>query len=148
MIRRGQLPMELMLVVFSVIVLASSVVSIYRFYAFDLVGDASSRQIAAYESFMLSVRRDAFRAVSATVAGNRVAFSDRDGVFAAYIYDSGRISRKSEPDNRSRQVLDGIAKVEFHLCPRTKGLVSVFAQPKDEMRLPFFTSFALRGGLR
>jgi hypothetical protein len=144
MTRRGQISIESVFLGAFVIMLLGTIFSLYRFHSLGSTTSPGHDLPSTYQGVLNSLRNDARWAGQVEIQENAMVFSGPDATTVTYSIVDGSLLRR-EANNRATTLLTGLRAGGFDAAAAPVRLCSIWLLPLDDLDMPFFTSFALRG---
>jgi hypothetical protein len=143
--KRGELSFESILVIAFVIILLTSIMAVFQFYqARELDSTGKADIVKQYSKILYQIRQDCRYAYSLNVTPDRFILSLKPDQNITYKFENQAFIRVNS-SNQSETILGDLEKAIFKENPKVKNLLTLYLFPKDQMQIPFITSFALRG---
>lgn len=99
----------------------------------------------SYNNVLTRVRLDSHQAVAALTASSSVVFLDKNSdQICKYELKDNKLLR-FDRENTETVFLEGVEEVKFFVKEDLPNLFTLCIFPNDKNKIPFFTSFALRG---
>ena len=144
--RRAEVSFEAILAVAFIALMISTLFAVYQFYSGRSFAANGDQEMAVeYHDFLNQMRAHMRFATEFEVGDGFVILkTGSENVLATYrLLDSKIVC--FDADDKGQTVVNGIQSADFRPHPRISGLLMVSMFPEDQMYIPFFTSFALRG---
>lgn len=142
--RKGELSFEAILGMAFLAVFISTMLAVYQFYlAQNPERTDSTDVVTSYTRIFDNFSTDAKFAGSMKLLADGVELYEKEKLLATYRFISGNLYRTNN-EGKGTILMNRLEKVIFKSLQTN--LLTVTILPEDKMQLPFFTSFALRGG--
>jgi hypothetical protein len=142
--RRGQISIESVFLGAFVIMLLGTIFSLYRFHALGPSAATGHDLPSAYQEVLAALRNDALWAGRVETQDKTLVFSGTGATTVTYSIVDGSLLRR-EANNQATVLLTGLRDGGFDSAAAPVRLCSIWLLPQDDLGMPFFTSFALRG---
>jgi hypothetical protein len=144
--RKGELSFEAIIGMAFLAVFLTTLMAVYQFYTVQSPKRTDvSDVVTSYNLVLESIRADARFADSMKLTDNGVELIEKGKLLAGYHFISGNLYR-TDIENKGNILMGRLEKAVFMAHPQLSKLLMVKLLPEDKMQIPFFTSFALRGG--
>lgn len=144
--KKGELSFESILGIAFLAIFITTLMAIYQFYLSQNSQRLNSKDVTvSYNLIMENFRTDTKFANSIKLLSNGVEFYSAQKLISTYRFMNGNLYR-TDAEGKGSILMSSLEKVSFRIHPKLKKLLTVTLLPIDNMQIPFFTSFALRGG--
>lgn len=144
--KSGELSFEAILGMAFLAVFLTTIMAVYQFYqAQNPERIDSGDVVTSYNLILETIRNDARYADSMRMLSDGVELLEKEQLLAAYRFAAGNLYR-TDKEGRGSILMNRLEKATFKIHPQLHNLLMVTLLPSDKMQIPFFTSFALRGG--
>lgn len=144
--RRGELSFEAILGMAFLALFIATLLAVYQFYqAQNPKRIDSANVVTSYNLILENFRTDAKFADSLKMLDDGVELIEKQQLLATYRFMNGNLYR-TDGQGKGSILMNKLEKATFRTSPELPNLLTVILLPSDKMQIPFFTSFALRGG--
>ncbi|MGM0598761.1 MAG: hypothetical protein ACQETH_02980 [Candidatus Rifleibacteriota bacterium] len=144
--RRGELSFEAIFALALFAIVLTTLMAVYRFhYSQNPHTPDSENIISIYDMILTSIRNDTRVADKASTKENGLDLYKNDQLVSSYNFMNGNLYR-TEADGKGTILISSLEQASFKQHPELDRLLMVTLLPSDNSQIPFFTSFALRGG--
>ncbi|MBU1108777.1 MAG: hypothetical protein KKB51_19025 [Candidatus Riflebacteria bacterium] len=145
--RTGELSFESIIALAFLVVIAATAMAILQFHLSRQIEQRVDQDITlGYNLVLLHMRQDARIGQRYEIIpdGVKVIGADEKPIATYQLIDKSMY--RSDENEKSQLLVSNLEKASFRLHQELNNLLLVTLLPVDRMQLPFFTSFALRGG--
>ena len=144
--RRGELSFEAIFALALFAIVLTTSMAVYRFHNSQNSPTPDSENIIGiYDMILTSIRTDTKIADELTTTKNGFDLFQNNQLISSYNFMNGSLYR-TEEDGKGTILISNLEKASFKQHPELNRLLMVTLLPSDSSQIPFFTSFALRGG--
>jgi hypothetical protein len=144
-LKRGELSFEFLIGMAFLAVFLTTLMAVFKFYHAQNPKTVAVIDIADnYRMILDSLRTDSRLAASMKMLNNGVELYKNNKLFATYQVLNANLYR-TEADGKGSILISNLERAAFKKHPQLDNLLLVTLLPADKMKIPFFTSFALRG---
>ncbi len=144
--RKGELSFEAILGMAFLAIFITTLMAVYQFYLSQNPQQIDSKDVVtSYNLILENFRTDAKFADTIKALPDGVEFYAAQKLLATYRFMNGNLYR-TDTEGKGSILMNRLEKATFRIHPELQKLLTVTLLPADKMQIPFFTSFALRGG--
>jgi hypothetical protein len=144
--KRGELSFEAIFALALFAIVLTTLMAVYRFhYAQNSPTPDSENIISIYDMILTSIRNDTKIADKSAVNPKGCELYQQNQLISSYSFMNGNLYR-TEANGKGTILISNLEQASFKQHPELDRLLQVTLLPSDSSQIPFFTSFALRGG--
>jgi hypothetical protein len=144
--KKGELSFEAILGLAFLAIFITTLMAVYQFYLSQNPQQIDSKDVVvSYNLTLENFRTDAKFADSMKLLPDGVEFYSAQKLISTYRFMNGNLYR-TDAEGKGSILMNRLEKASFRIHPDLEKLLTVTLLPVDKMQIPFFTSFALRGG--
>ncbi len=145
--RRGELSLDGIITLAFITVMIATGLAVMQFHLSRQVEQRVDHDITlGYNLILQNLRQDTRVGRRFEIIENGVAIIGANGKPTAIYRLIDKALYRFDEGEKGQLIISNLEKASFRLHPELKNLLLVNLLPVDKMQLPFFTSFALRGG--
>lgn len=144
--KKGELSFEAILGMAFLAIFITTLMAVYQFYLTQNPSRIDSTDVVtSYNLILENFRTDAKFADAMKMLPDGVELYEKQKLLASYRFMNGNLYR-TDGEGKGSILMNKLEKATFRVHPELNKLLTVTLLPGDKMQIPFFTSFALRGG--
>ncbi len=144
--KKGELSFEAILGLAFLAVFIATLISVYQFYLTQNPERIDTSDVVTSYSLVLeNLKNDVKFADSMKIITDGAELYENQKLLSAYRHINGNLYR-TNAEGKGCILMNRLEKATFKAHPALGKLLMVTLLPEDKMQIPFFTSFALRGG--
>ncbi|NLF95711.1 MAG: hypothetical protein GX569_03170 [Candidatus Riflebacteria bacterium] len=145
--RRGELSFDGIITLAFITVMVATGLAILQFHLSRQIEQRIDHDVTlGYNLVLQNMRQDTRIGRRFEIIENGVAIIGANEKPTAVYRLIDKALYRFDNSDKGQLIINKLEKVSFRLHPELKNLLLVTLLPEDSMQLPFFTSFALRGG--